>query len=64
MDVNTSMSPTQLQTAVSVDVMKKSQDVVKNEIGKILEDTFKNTMQIQQEAAAATGAGTNLNIQA
>ncbi len=61
--VNNFFNPTQLQDAVAVEVMKKSRDVVKDVVGKILEDNFENTMKIQQEAAAVTGAGGNLNIQ-
>jgi hypothetical protein len=57
-------SATDLKTAIQVDVQKKAQDVVKNVVGKLLEDTFKNTMAIEQQAAAATGKGMNLNVQA
>jgi hypothetical protein len=62
MEVNTTMAPTDLQTSISVEVMKKSQEVVKNEVSKILEDTFENTMKIQQEAAMTLGNGINLDI--
>ncbi|NPA11771.1 MAG: shikimate kinase [Epsilonproteobacteria bacterium] len=58
-----SVNPSQVKDAVSVEVLKKSEDVVKNQIGKILEDNFEQTMKIQQEAAAATGAGVNINVQ-
>ncbi|MEO1923785.1 MAG: YjfB family protein [Nautiliaceae bacterium] len=61
--LNNSFNPTQLQDAVAVEVMKKSRDVVEDVVGKILEDNFENTMKIQQEAAAVTGVGGNLNIQ-
>jgi len=49
---------------ISVEVLKKSQEVVTNQISKILEDNFENTLKIQQEAAQALGAGNNINIQA
>ena len=62
MDVNTSMRPTQLMQTIEVDMIKKSQDVTKNIIGKILQDNFENTLKIQQEAAKITGSGGNLNI--
>ncbi|WP_457564206.1 shikimate kinase [Caminibacter sp.] len=62
MQVNNSMRPDQLIQAIQVDMIKKSQDVTKNIIGKILQDNFENTMKIQQEAAKATGVGMNLNI--
>jgi hypothetical protein len=56
------MRPNQLMQAIQVDVLKKSEDVTKNILGKILQDNFENTMKIQQEAAKITGAGGNLNI--
>ncbi len=62
MQVNNNMRPNQLMQAIQVDVLKKSEDVTKNILGKILQDNFENTMKIQQEAAKITGAGGNLNI--
>ncbi|EDM24625.1 shikimate kinase [Caminibacter mediatlanticus TB-2] len=59
-----SNSSTLLKATIQTEMIKKSQDVVKNVIGNILEKTFENTKEIQQEAAKITGSGGNLNIQA
>jgi hypothetical protein len=61
MEINSASS---LKATIQTEMIKKSQDVVKNILGKILEDNFENTQKIQQEAAKATGAGINLNIKA
>jgi hypothetical protein len=50
-------------SAVQVEVQKKSEDVVKNVLGNLLEKTFENTKAIE-EAAKATGKGNNLDIKA
>jgi len=62
MQVNNSASL--MKATIQTEVIKKSQDVVKNVIGNILEKTFENTKEIQQEVAKITGSGGNLNIQA
>jgi hypothetical protein len=51
-----------LKTAIQVEVQKKSQDVVKNVLGNLLEKTFENTKKIEEMAAAATGKGQRINI--
>jgi hypothetical protein len=56
------MAPNQLISQIQVDVLKKSEDVTKNILGKILQDNFENTKKIEQMAAQATGVGMNLNI--
>ncbi len=60
MEINSASS---LKATIQTEMIKKSQDVVKNILGKILENNFENTQKIQQ-AAKATGAGINLNIKA
>ncbi len=60
MDVSSSSSL--LKQTIQVDMIKKSQDTQKNLISKILQDSFVNTMQINQEVAKTTGSGGNLNI--
>jgi len=62
MEVNNNMSPTSMMVAIQTDVIKKSRDVQKNIIGDLLEKNFENTMKINQQVAAATGVGGNLNI--
>ncbi|WP_457563101.1 shikimate kinase [Caminibacter pacificus] len=64
MQVDNNMSPTSMMVAIQTDVIKKSEDTVKNIVGDILEKNFENTMKIEQQVAAATGAGANLNIKA
>ena len=53
-----------LKAAIQVEVQKRSQDVVKNVLGNLLEKTFENTKKIEEMAAAATGKGINLNTKA
>ena len=59
MEVNNNTST--LNLAIQTDVIKKSQDVVKNQIEDILKKSFENTKAIE-EAAKFTGVGNNLNI--
>ena len=61
MQINTN-NPQALNDAIHVTVQKKAQDVVKNEIGNILEKMAENTKAVE-EAAKATGKGNNLDIQ-
>jgi len=61
MQVNNSAS--NLKLAVQTEMIKKSQNVVKNELGYILEKNMENTKAIE-EAAKFTGNGNNLNIKA
>jgi len=64
MEVNNSMRPNQLFSLIQVDMIKKSQDTVKNIIGSIIENNFENTKKLQEEVAKITGSGGNLNIKA
>jgi len=61
MQVNNNAST--LKLAVQTEMIKKSRDVVKNELGYILEKNMQNTKAVE-EAAKFTGNGINLNIQA
>jgi len=61
MQINTN-NPQALNDAIHVTVQKKAQDVVKNEIGDILEKMAENTKAVE-EAAKAIGKGNNLDIQ-
>jgi len=61
MQVNNSSST--LKLAIQTDILKKSEDVVQNQIGYILEKNLGNPKEIEQKAAQATGKGINLNIQ-
>jgi len=61
MQVNNNASS--LKLTLQTEVIKKSQDVVKNQIGYILEKNMENTKAIE-EAAKFTGNGINLNIKA
>ena len=54
---------TNLRDSIQVEVMKKSRDVVKNQLSYILQKSMENTKAIE-EAAKFTGAGNNLNIKA
>jgi hypothetical protein len=64
MEVNNTMRPNQLFSLIQVDMIKKSQDTVKNIIGSIIENNFENTKKLQEEVAKITGSGGNLNIKA
>jgi hypothetical protein len=64
MEVNNNMRPNQLFSVIQVDMIKKSQDTVKNIIGSIIENNFENTKRLQEEVAKTTGSGGNLNIKA
>jgi len=61
MQVNNSAS--NLKLAIQTELIKKSEDVVKNQIGYILEKNLGNPKEIEQQVAKATGKGINLNIQ-
>ena len=50
-----------LKAAIQTELIKKSQDVVKNQISYILEKNMQNTKALE-EAAKFTGTGNNLNI--
>ncbi len=52
-----------LKAAIQTELIKKSQDVVKNQISYILEKNMQNTKALE-EAAKFTGTGNNLNIKA
>ena len=56
------MQITNVQSTIQTEMIKKSQDVVKNLVGDILEKNFENTKKIEEMAAQATGKGINLNI--
>jgi len=51
-----------LKLAIQTKLIKKSQDIVKNQIGYILDKSMQNTKAVE-EVAKATGKGNNLNIQ-
>ena len=53
-----------LRGAIEVTVQKKAQDVVKNVLSKMLENTFENTKAIEKMVANETGKGININLQA
>ncbi len=61
MQVNNNAS--NLKLAMQTELIKKSQDVVKNQIGYLLEKNMENTKAVE-EAAKFTGTGNNLNIKA
>ncbi|HIQ51548.1 MAG TPA: shikimate kinase [Nautiliaceae bacterium] len=52
-----------LKRVIEVTMQKKAQDVVKNVVGKILENTFENTKAIEKMVANETGKGVNINLQ-
>ena len=52
-----------LKLAVATEIIKKSQEVVKNEIGDILKKSMENSKAVE-EAAKFTGTGNNLDIRA
>jgi hypothetical protein len=60
MEVNNSASS--MKMAIQTEMIKKSQDVVKNILGDMLEKNFENTLKIQQQAAESMQKGINLNI--
>jgi len=57
--MNVSNSASSLKLEIQTEIIKKSQDVVVNQIGNILE---KNLGKASEEAAKFTGKGNNLNI--
>ncbi len=60
MQVNTTSN---LNLAIQTEILKKSENVMKNQIGYILEKNLGNPKEIEQKAAEITGKGINLNIQ-
>jgi len=54
-------SASTLKLAVQTEVIKKSQDVVKNELGYILEKNMENSMELEKKAAEFLGKGINFN---
>ncbi len=61
MQVNNNAST--LKLALQTEILKKSEDVTKNQIGYILEKNLGNPKEMEQKVAEATGKGINLNIQ-
>ena len=61
MQVNNSAS--NLKLAVETEIIKKSQNIVKNQIEYLLEKNIENSKAVEEEAKL-TGAGNNLNIKA
>jgi len=53
-------SASTLKLALQTEIIKKSQDVVKNQIGYLLEKNFEN--KAVEEASKFLGKGVNLNI--
>ena len=51
-----------LKLTIQTKILKKSEDVVQNQIGYILEKNLGNPKEIEQKVAQATGKGINLNI--
>jgi len=51
-----------LQATIQTEIIKKSQDTVKNIIGDIIEKSFENSQKLQEEVAKATNTGINLDI--
>jgi len=56
-------SASTLKLALQTEIIKKSQDVVKNQIGYLLEKNFENTKAVE-EASKFLGKGVNLNTKA
>ena len=50
-----------IKDALKIEILKKSQDVVKNQLSYILKKNLENTKAVE-EAAKFTGRGVNLNI--
>ncbi len=61
MQVNNNASS--LKAEIQTELIKKSENVLKNQIGYILEKNMQNTKAIE-EAAKFTGTGNNLSIRA
>jgi len=52
-----------IQNSISTEILKKSQDVVKNIVGDLLDKSFENSKRLE-EVAKALNKGVNLNIKA
>jgi hypothetical protein len=50
-----------ISQVLQIEAQKKAENVVKKVIGNLLEKTFENTKAIE-EAAKATGKGSNFNL--
>ena len=61
MQVNNNAS--NLKLTIQTEIIKKSQDVIKNQINYILDKSMQNSKAIE-EAAKFSGAGNNLDIKA
>ena len=57
-------NPAMLKTAIETEVIKKSEDVVKNQIGYILEKNMENSVELEKKAAEFLGKGVNFNQKA
>lgn len=54
-------SASTLKLALQTEIIKKSQDVVKNQIGYILEKNMENSVELEKKAAEFLGKGINFN---
>ena len=50
--------------ALQTEIIKKSQDVVKNQIGYILDKNMENSKELEKKAAEFLGKGVNFNQKA
>ena len=57
-------NPTLLRGAIQTEIIKKSQDVVKNQIGYILEKNMENSIELEKKAAEFLGKGVHFNLKA
>ncbi len=62
MRVNNSAST--LKLALQTEIIKKSQNVVKNQIGYILDKNMENSKELEKKAAEFLGKGVNFNQKA
>lgn len=58
------ISNSSLKLQANISVMKKSQDLEKNLMGKIIEDAAKNQQKLQEEANRLQGKGTAIDTKA
>ncbi len=54
-------SASTLKLALQTKIIKKSQDVVKNEIGYILDKNMQNSKELEKKAAEFLGKGIRFN---
>jgi len=54
-------SASTLKLALQTEIIKKSQDVAKNQIGYILEKNMENSVELEKKAAEFLGKGINFN---